>query len=59
MNWLYSFRTKNKPDFPGKVCKNYEYYQILLPDKYAKILKYPHGQKSTKLPYGIYVDLNL
>ena len=30
--------------------------KFLLPDEYAKILKYQHGQKSIKLPYRIYVD---
>ena len=56
LNWLYPFRTKNKPNLLEKICKNHEYYQILLPNECAKIIKYQHGKKSIKLPFGIYVD---
>ena len=40
-----------------KVCKNYDYCYVEMPEEDNKILKYNHGEKSMKYPFSIYVDL--
>ena len=56
LNCLQSFRTENKLKEHGNVCKNHDYCYIEMP-KEGSILKYNHGEKSTKIPFIIYADI--
>ena len=56
LNCLHSFRTENKLKIHEKVCKNHDYCYIEMP-KGKNILKYNHGEKSMKVPFIIYADM--
>ena len=51
-----SYRTKNKLDLHKKVCENRD-CQAEMPNEDNKIIKYNQGEKSIKLPFIIYADL--
>ena len=40
-----------------KVCKDHDYCYVKMPDEDKKILKYNTGEKSLKVPFIIYADL--
>ena len=40
-----------------KVCENHDYYYVEMHEEYNKILKYNQGEKSMKIPFIIYADL--
>ena len=51
LNCFHSYRTKNKLESHKKICENHE-----MPTKDNNI-KYSHGEKSMKVPFIIYADL--
>ena len=54
---LFSFiQPKTKVKKHEKVCNNHDYF-VEMPNKYNKILKSNHGEKSLKAPFMIYADL--
>ena len=55
--YFYSYRTENKLKKHKKVCENHDYCYVEMPEKDNKILNYNHGEKSMKVPFIIYVDL--
>ena len=57
LNCFRSYRTKNKLDAHKKICENHEYCHIEMPTKDNNIIKYNQGEKSLKLPFIIYADL--
>ena len=57
LNCFHSYRTKNKLDAHKKVCENHEYCHIEMPTKDNNIIKYNQREKSLKLPFIIYADL--
>ena len=57
LNCFHSYRTKNKLDAHKKVCENHEYCHIEMPNKENNKIKYNQGEKSIKLPFIIYADL--
>ena len=57
LNCFHSYRTKNKLDAHKKVCENHEYCHIETPNKDNNKIKYNQGEKSIKLPFIIYADL--
>ena len=57
LNYFHSYRTKNKLDAHKKICENDDYCHIEMPTKNNNIIKYNHGEKSMKLPFVIYADL--
>ena len=57
LNCLHSFRTKNKLKKHAKVYENHNYCYVEMPKEDNKILKYNHGEKSMKVPFIIYADL--
>ena len=57
LNCLHSYRTKIKLKKHENVCENHHYYYAEMPRKDNKILKYNHGEKSMKVPFLIYADL--
>ena len=54
---FHSYRTENKLEAHKKICKNHDYCHVEMPTKDNNTLKYNHGEKSTKLPFVIYADL--
>ena len=48
-NSLHSFRTQLKTH--EKVFKNYDFYRVIIHEKFDKTLKYNQGQKSMKICY--------
>ena len=57
LNCLHSFRTENKLKKHEKLCENHNYCYAEMPKEDNKILKYNHGEKSMKVPFTIYADL--
>ena len=57
LNCFHSYRTKNKLEEHKKICENHDYCHVEMPTKDNNIIKYNQGQKSIKLPFIIYADL--
>ena len=57
LNCFHSFRTKNKLKKHIKVYETYDYCSVEMPKEGHKILKYKHGEKSMKVSFIIYADL--
>ena len=56
LNCFHSFKTKNKLKKHKNVCKNPDYCYIKIP-KEESILKYNHREKSMRVPFIIYANL--
>ena len=57
LNCFLSYTTENKLKKHKNVCENHGYCYEGMPEEDNKILKYNHGEKSMKVPFTIYVDL--
>ena len=57
LNCFHSHSTKNKLEAHKKICENLDYCYVEVPTKNNNIIKYNHGEKSMKLPFVIYADL--
>ena len=57
LNCFHLYRTKNKLEEHKKICENHEYCYVEMPNEENKIIKYNQGEKSIKLPFIIYADL--
>ena len=57
LNCFHSYRTENKLEAHEKICENQDYCHVEMPTKNNNIIKYNHGEKSMKLPFVIYADL--
>ena len=58
LNCLHSIRTENKLNVLKKICENNKYCNIEMPSpNNNNIIKYNQGDKSLKLPFIIYADL--
>ena len=57
LNCFHSYTTENKLKLHENVCKNYDYCYVEMPKEYNKIVKYNPGEKSMKVPFIIYADL--
>ena len=57
LNCLHSNRTKNKLEVHKKICENRDYCPVEMPTKDNNTIKYNHGEKSIKLPFVVYADL--
>ena len=57
LNCFHSYRTENKLEAHKKICENHGYCHVEMPTKNNNIIKYNHGEKSMKLPFVIYADL--
>ena len=53
----HSYRTENKLKKHEKVCSNHDYCYVEMPNEDNKTLKYNHGEKSMRVPFIIYADL--
>ena len=52
-----SYTTENKLKKHKKVCEKHDYCHVEILEEDNKILKYKHGEKSMKVPFTIYADL--
>ena len=57
LNCFHSYSTKDKLKKHNKVCENHDYCYLEMPEEDNTILKYNHGEKSMKVPFTIYADL--
>ena len=57
LNCFHSYSTKNKLKTHKKICENHDHCYVEMPTKNINIIKYNHGEKSMKLPFVIYADL--
>ena len=57
LNCFHSYRTKNKLEAHKKICENRDYCRVEMPTKNNNTIKYNHGEKSIKLPFVVYADL--
>ena len=57
LNCFHSYRTENKLNAHKKTCENNEYCNIEMPSPNNNLIKYNQGDKSLKLPFIIYADL--
>ena len=56
-NCFHSYHTKNRLKKHERVYNDHDYCHAEMPNKYNKTLEYNHGEKSLKVPFIIYVDL--
>ena len=57
LNCFHSYRTKNKLESHKKICENCEYCRVEMPTKDNNAIKYNQGEKSIKLPFVVYANL--
>ena len=57
LNCFHSIRTENKLNVHKKICENNKYCNIEMPSPNNNIIKCNQGDKSLKLPFIIYADL--
>ena len=57
LNWFSSYTTKNKLKEHEEIFNNHDSCNIEMPKWVEKILKYNPGEKSLKVPFAIYLDL--
>ena len=57
LNCFHSYRTENKLEVHKKICENHDYCHVEMPTKNNNIIKCNHGEKSMKLSFVIYADL--
>ena len=57
LNCFHSYRTKNKLEAHKKICENHDYCHVEMRTKNNNIIKYNRGEKSMKLLFVIYTDL--
>ena len=57
LNCFHSYRTENELNVHKKICENHDYCNIEMPSPNNNIIKYNQGEKSLKLPFTIYADL--
>ena len=57
LNCFRSYGTKSKLELHKKICEDRDYCHVEMPTKNDNIIKYNHGEKSMKVPFVIYADL--
>ena len=57
LNCFCAYSTKNKLEKHKKICENHDYCHVEMPTKDNNIIKYNRGEKSIKMPFIIYPDL--
>ena len=57
LNCFHPYTTEKKLRKHEIICNNHEFCYLKMPDENNKILKYILGEKSLKVPFTIYVDL--
>ena len=57
LNCFYAYTTKKRFEKHERMCKDHDFCYVKMPDENNKILKYNLGEKSLKVPFIIYFDL--
>ena len=57
LNCFHSYRTENKLESHKKIYENHDYRHVEMPTKDNNIIKYNRGEKSMKVSFIIYADL--
>ena len=57
LNCFNSYATEKKLKKHERICKNHDFCHVKIPDEDNKILKCNSGEKSLKVPFIIYADL--
>ena len=57
LNCFHSYTTEKKLKKHEKICKDHDFCHVKMPNEDNKILKYNPGEKSLKVPFIIYADL--
>ena len=57
LNCFCAYFTRNKLEEHKKICENNKYFNVEMPTKDNNTIKYNQGEKSIKLPFVIYADL--
>ena len=57
LNCFHSYTSEKKLRKHERICKDHDFCDIKMPDEDNKILKYISGEKSLKVPFTIYADL--
>ena len=57
LNCFHSYTTTKILKKHEKICKDHDFSHVNMPDEDKKILKYNPGEKSLKVPFIIYADL--
>ena len=57
LDCFHSYRTKNKLEAHKKICENHDYCHVEMLIKGNNTIKYNHGEKSIKMSFTIYADL--
>ena len=57
LNCFYAYSTKNKLEAHIKISQNHDYCHVEMPTKDNNTIKYNQGEKSTKLPFVVFDDL--
>ena len=57
LNCFHSYRTKNKFEAHKKICENRDYCHVEMPTKDNNTIKYNQGEKSIKLRFVVYANL--
>ena len=57
LNCFCAYSTKNKLEEHKKICENNKYCNVEMPTKDNNTIKYSQGEKTIKLPFVIYADL--
>ena len=57
LNCFCACSGKNKLEAHKKICENHNYCHVEMPTKDNNTITYNHGEKSMKLPFVIYADL--
>ena len=57
LNCFFAYSTKNKLGEHKKICENNKYCHVEMPTKDNNTIKYNQGEKSIKIPFVIYADL--
>ena len=57
LNCFHPYTTEKKLRKHERICNDHKFYHLKMPDEDNKILKYIPGEKSLKVPFIIYADL--
>ena len=57
LNCFHLYSTKNKLKTHKNISENNDYCYVEMPKEDNKILKYNHGERSIKVPFIIYADV--
>ena len=57
LNCFHPYTTKNRLEKHERICRDHDFCYIKMPDENSKILKYIPWEKSLKVPFIIYADL--